>query len=371
MSVSLPVISNSEMKTFRACRRLHHLKYDLLYRSAVESDALRFGTLFHVGLEAWWCAKRDGLADPLASALAAMAAAQGEPEPFELVRAEELMRGYHCRWSDEPLEVVGVEVEFVTPIVNPATGAASKTYVLGGKIDALASIDGRLVTVEHKTSSTDIEPGSDYWRHLRLDVQIGTYMVGARALGHEPAECLYDVIGKPSMRPRKATPEELREYTKGKPERACSGCRGKGVSAGVQCEKCEGIGRLPEELPRLHANQRETDETIDEYRLRVRTHIAENPDRYYVRGTIVRFEEEEADDAYDRWATVREVAEARRLKRHPKNPDACFSYNRYCDFHAVCTRTASLDDPTRYRRAETAHEELSATQPATTEDPAS
>jgi hypothetical protein len=42
-------------------------------------------------------------------------------------------------------------------------------------------------------------------------------------------------------------------------------------------------------------------ETPEEYRLRFAS-IAENPD--YVRGTVVRLEEEEIDDAYDRWATV-------------------------------------------------------------------
>ena len=61
MATHLPVISNSEMKTFRACRRLHHLQYDLLYRLAVTPDALRFGTLFHHGLEAWWLAKQRGV----------------------------------------------------------------------------------------------------------------------------------------------------------------------------------------------------------------------------------------------------------------------------------------------------------------------
>jgi len=368
MSTHLPVISNSEMKTFRACRRLHHMQYDMLYRLAVEPEALRFGSLFHRGLEAWWIAKRSGVVEPLAHALEVVRADPGESDAFELVRAEELLRGYDCRWGDEPIEVVGVEVEFTASIVNPATGAASKTYRLGGKIDALARYaDGRLVTVEHKTASSDIEPGSDYWRHLRLDVQIGTYLVGARALGHEPAECLYDVIGKPATRPLKATPEESRKYTEAKPERACGACRGKGAKAGETCPKCEGVGRLPGEPSRLYAGQRETDETVEEYRARLREHIAENPDRYYVRGTIVRLDEEEADDAYDRWATAREIAEARRLHRHPKNPDACIRYGRICDFHDVCTRTASLDDPARFRRAETAHEELTVTQPATTE----
>jgi hypothetical protein len=79
VSAHLPVISNSEMRTFRACRRLHHLQYDLLYRPAVEPDAFRFGTLFHRGLEAWWLAAQTG-ANRLEAALAAT---QLESDPFE------------------------------------------------------------------------------------------------------------------------------------------------------------------------------------------------------------------------------------------------------------------------------------------------
>jgi hypothetical protein len=69
-------------------------------------------------------------------------------------------------------------------LINPATGRASQTRQLGGKLDVLVrDQDSRALIIEHKTSSEDLGPGSDYWRRLRMDPQISTYFVGARALG--------------------------------------------------------------------------------------------------------------------------------------------------------------------------------------------
>ena len=60
MTVRLPVLTNSQMRTFRRCGREHELSYELGYRPAVEADALRFGTLVHLGLESWWRTARNG-----------------------------------------------------------------------------------------------------------------------------------------------------------------------------------------------------------------------------------------------------------------------------------------------------------------------
>jgi hypothetical protein len=48
-----------------------------------------------------------------------------------------MIRGYHARWSGDALEVVAIEREFVAPLVNPTTGAASRTFCLAGKLDAI------------------------------------------------------------------------------------------------------------------------------------------------------------------------------------------------------------------------------------------
>lgn len=322
----LPVITNSEQKTFRRCTREHYYSYGLGYRSLAEAESLRFGSLFHVGLEAWWRAQTADRGNALSAAIDAMA-----PEAldeFDLVRAGVLMQGYDARWGNETLEVLAVEAEFRADLINPATGRPSQTYEVGGKLDAIVRrpADGLVFIVEHKTTSEDIGVGSQYWQRLQLDSQISVYFAGARSLGYEPAGCLYDVIGKPRIAPLKATPEDARKYTK------------------------DG---------RLYANQRAEDETPDEYRERLVAKVAEDPDRFYQRGEVVRLETEERDSAFDTWQTARLMREAQLAQRYPRNPESCERYGRVCSYFGVCTGTASLEDPTRYQHVDNVHQELS------------
>jgi hypothetical protein len=330
--VSLPVITTSEVRSFLRCRREHHYRYRLRVRPLVTSHALRFGTLVHLGLEAMWRAWGGGIGgeDALAAALQAV---QGETDAFDRVRAEELLIAYFVRWKHADLEVLGVEVPFRAPIVNPQSGARSRTFELGGKIDAIVRElgTGRVLIVEHKTTSEDVTLGGVYWRRLRLDHQVSNYLAGARALGFDVVGCLYDVLCKSALKPYKATPEADRRYV---------------------------IDKQTKER-RLDARQRERDETADEFRVRVREALAREHDAYFARGEVVRSEDDERDAGFDVWNVAREMREAERAQRFPRNPNACLSpFGQACDYYDVCTHTASLDDPTRFRVARTAHEEL-------------
>lgn len=215
--------------------------------------------------------------------------------------------------------------------------------------------------VEHKTTAIEIGPGSTYWKRLQLDAQISKYLVGSRALGHEPIGVLYDVIRKPLIRPLEATPIEKREYTKPK-DKACPECKKKG--AGPAPHTVDGLtcadGRIVTDPGgKLYANMREHDETPEEFRKRLRDDIAANPEKYYQRGTVVRLDEEERDAAKDAWEIAREVREAQLADRWPRNVDACDAYGSFCPYFAVCAGEASIDDPTRFRDADNPHEELS------------
>lgn len=321
------LVTASELRSFRSCAREHRYRYVELRRPRASDPKLRFGSLFHRALEAWWLAVDAGPEAQLAAALDALGPAE-QSELFDRVRTEELLLGYTARWSDEALDVLAVEAEFRCPVTNPATGAASRTFELGGKIDAIARerATGRVLIVEHKTSAEDISTGSAYWQRLRLDAQVSTYFVGARALGHDVQACLYDVIHRPTLRPYAATPVEARKFTR------------------------DG---------RLYANQREQDETSEEFRARLREDIAANPSRYFARGEVVRLEEDERDAAHDVWQLTRQLREAELAGRAPRNPDACIRYGRSCDYWPVCSRECALSDEARYRDAAAAHEELS------------
>ena len=268
----------------------------------------------------------------LPAALAAIRAA--EDDPFERVKAEELMIAYHARWGDEEQpRVLAVECEFTAPLLNPETGAPSRTFVRGGKMDAIVHDGNDVVIVEHKTSSADISPGSVYWQGLRMNSQISMYLVGARSLGFEPRKVLYDVLGKVALRPKEATPTEARKYTK---------------------------PTKKDPTPRIYATQRETDESPAEFRVRVAQAIADDPNGYLQRGDVVRTDEDEQDSAADDWQQARAIADATKLGRYPRNPDSCQRYGGACEYLDVCTRLVQIDDPRYFRRSEGKHEELGA-----------
>jgi len=368
--IHLAVLSNSAISTYRACARLYEHKYVKLRRPRRASEALRFGSFFHVGLNAWWITIGDAN-DKYTAAIHAMRDRAEEraedADPFDLVKAEELIRGYTVRWSDERYETIAVEREFSVDLVNPATGAASRTYRLVGAIDVVARLDGRIIHVEHKTTSDDIGAGSDYWRMVSaLDPQVSTYQSALKSLGLEAAETLYDVVRKVGLIPAKATPEENRKYKQEK-SRACKFCSKKGNPPGVHKVSvddepdlfCNGAGRvITEPGGQLYAGQRESDETVEEFRARVQDHIAANPERYFARGPIVRLERDEREHARDVWQTTQMIKSSENAGSFPRSPGSCRRFHSLCEFFEVCSGNASLDDDSRFRTADRAHEEL-------------
>ena len=368
---SLPIVSNSEMKSFRRCIEEWHLGYLERRRPILRAEALRFGTLCHIGQEHWWRSCGD-----IELAFSEMAKNRDTDE-FHLAKARALLAGYHLRWSEEPYRVLAVEQEFKVPLINPATGHASKTFMLSGKIDAIIQMvaDQSIWIVEHKSCGEDIGFGSTYWTRLTLDSQVSTYLIGAKALrtpqfpnGADVVGCLYDVARKPTQRPYEATPPEARKYTEPK-SRACKWCGKKnalppphdnevGEGDEMRVLSCVDGRVITDPGGRLHANMREFAETPAEYEERIAAVIAEDPDKFYQRGTVVRTEDMERDAQFDLWHTARMMREAVVAKRFPRNPDACVRWGRDCDYLGVCAGRTSIYDESRFRLALRAHEEL-------------
>lgn len=327
------LVSTSEMRAFQRCEREHANLYAFGIKPAERAHALRFGSLVHAALESWWLWRPGSEVGRLDAALDKIAHAVWEDEcrvdAFDRVRAEELIRGYHLTWGAEPLQTLAVEAEFATPVVDPDTSEALPGVVLGGKIDAIARDEhGYVWIVEHKTAS---DPGASYWERLRIDLQCSVYMLGARALGFEPAGILYDVLVKPRVWPLKATPEDQRKY-----------------------RKSDGA---------LYAGQREYDETPEEFRDRFAATLLGSLAPIYKRGTVVRFDADELAAARDICVLARRIVVAKEHARQGgyvvRNPDACSRYGRTCDFFGPCTNSADIHDPLLYRRAKSEHEELS------------
>ena len=51
-----------------------------------------------------------------------------------------MVTGYLARWG-KPIGVISVEQTFRIPLVNPETGAASRTFSLGGRVDAIVETE--------------------------------------------------------------------------------------------------------------------------------------------------------------------------------------------------------------------------------------
>lgn len=343
----MQLITQSRLAAARACQRLHHLKYELGYSALIELGGRRFGTLMHGALEAWWKALQQGMGHDEAL-VCALATLVNEDDPFERAKAEVLMIAYHERWKHEPYEVLAVEAEFRVELRNPTTGAASRTWVLAGKIDViLRDQNGRIVIVEHKTSSEDITPGSTYWRRLRMDTQVSVYFEGAGSLGHDVSACLYDVIGKPGLRPSGVPIVE----DGAKVVHDASGNRVRTKDGKKWRETADSaLGYVLQTRP----------ETAQEFRARLNEVVTADPDRYLARGEVVRLESEMADALQDVWDTSKQIQEAKVAGRNPRNPSACLQYGRNCDFFEVCSGAASLDDPNLFTRSSNIHPELAA-----------
>lgn len=313
----LQLLTNSRRSSFNDCPRKHQYRYELGYVPISTSDALRFGTMMHSLLEVWWKHLNTDPEEQMVHVDLALDKLDGNPDndPFEIKKAECLIYGYHAQYQEtrKQYKTIAVETEYKAPLFNPTTGGTSRTFEIAGKIDAIAEDSfGKLLIVEHKTTSEDISPESDYWPRLSIDGQVSGYYIGAEATGYQVGYCLYDVIEKPKLRPYKATPIDDRKYKK------------------------DGT---------LYANCREADETVEEFGSRLSLDIAERPNHYFARREIVRMQEEMVDYLFDMWACAREIREAQLANRWPRNPNACKRYGM-CEYFPVCTKTASLDDST-------------------------
>lgn len=334
----------SRLRVLRECPRKHHLRYALGLTTPATAE-MRFGIEGHAALEVYLRTWQEGHVHlRLGEALAVLDAA--DLSAFERAKLRLLVIAYHERWGAEDWEILAVEQEFRYELGD---------HLIGGKIDGLIRerATGRVFVLEHKFTGAETSLGGPYWERLALDTQVSIYIDGAAMLGHQIAGCIYDVIKRPEHEQRLATPPEARKYTTGRGCKACGGSakpgaieRGRGhlvvaFASSVEqppCEACAGTGwKLDKEgkpdAPRLHANQREADETLEEFEERLLDVIAERPDDFLQRGVIVRLENELPAMRLDliEWIALAELGVA------PRNDSACARAGRLCGFWPICT----------------------------------
>jgi hypothetical protein len=117
-----------------------------------------------------------------------------------------MMKGYAARYPAEEFEVVALEHVFEGPILNPATGASSRSFRLAGKVDGIVRIDREYFILEHKTAS---QIDSDYLERLWTDFQITLYAhYVEQTMGLPVTGILYNVLVKARLQQSKGETEE-------------------------------------------------------------------------------------------------------------------------------------------------------------------
>jgi len=285
-------LTHSRMDCFRFCPQKHYLRYERGIAPEKESKALSFGRLFHAVKEA--LDKGIDL-EPLFA----------DQDPFMAASVWAMVHAHRQRYGDDhDLEVVATEQVFSVPLKNPDTGGSTQNWILRGKLDRIVKMtDGRLALMEYKTTKRDFSPGAEYWVQLRLDQQISIYLQAARQMGYDIKTVLYDVTRRPALRPLKATPEDKRKYNK--------------------------------KTGDLYANQRDTDETPEEFMHRILEDVADRPEHYFTRIEIARTEADINDASLEIWQVQKAIREAQKSGHWYKNPRSCFNYGE-CPYLPIC-----------------------------------
>lgn len=304
-------LSYSSLSSFRNCRKLFDWRYNHRIVPLESDPALIFGTVIHACLEHW---HRDR---DLAKVLDFIDRTYAQRDQDARQRrnwhmATAIMRAYVARYPVEDFEVEALETPFEVPVLNPDTGAASRTFVLKGKIDGILRRDGANILFEHKTASI-IDAG--YLEKLWTDFQIILYARAIERLrGIRIDTVLYNVIAKTRL--KQAEGETEAEFEVRRAELAAKNKSGKSSAT----------RKLPE--------------TDAEFQVRLAEWYAQ-PDAMVRQELILsrdRFTEIEAEV----WELTQSMLIARRRGFWYRNTSQCFLYNRPCPYWPICS---SGDNP--------------------------
>lgn len=327
----MELLTHSRTAAFKQCRKQHWYSYEKGLRRIVDAKALRMGSAFHTGVESL------GLGNDVAKACEAAYVEYGTcPEGYDQhewnLEAETVARmvsGYEWRWRNSPLTHLTVEQSFQLPLLNPATGAASKTFNLAGKIDAIVQMeDGRKAVKETKLFGDDISVDSDLWPRMRMDQQVSLYLVAARRLGYEVATVLYDVARKPTIKPNNVPIlDEL-------------GVKIVLDKNGERVKTEKGFWRQTGDTEKGYVVQSRP-MTVEEWGEKLTNDIVERPDYYFSRVEIPRLENDLNEFAQEIWDVAKTIMDAKSNDRWYRtvHKNSC----SFCSVFELCSRGGELD----------------------------
>jgi hypothetical protein len=119
------------MRAYRSCPRKFQIRYVLRMRPIKKAETLTTGHSIHAALDVF---RRSG------GDVDAAKAALETTDPFIRAKEEAMVVGYAARWG-KPTGVIAIEQTFRINLVNPETGASSRTFSLGGRVDAIVEAE--------------------------------------------------------------------------------------------------------------------------------------------------------------------------------------------------------------------------------------
>lgn len=295
--------TNTSLGTFARCPREYELRYAhrLELDRDEEREALAVGTVWHLAHEL----VDKGHPDEDAY----LAIAEHAPSDLWREKLQRLFAAHRWYWSGQEVQVVEAESEFAVELEG---------FTLRGKRDGIVEIDGRRGILERKTSGEDIGPEAAYWNRLRLDRQTGLYFLAARAEGWAPEFILYDVVRKPTIRPKTPGTKKDREVWK------------RSLEAGKPTAYFGELVPQDDMLEALRAEQ----ENTRMYGARLTAEIGNDPARYFQRRPVHRTREDFEALVGD---LVNQLRTMDAIPDYWRNPSSCDTFGR-CDFAPLCWR---------------------------------
>lgn len=301
-----PLVSTYSMwSSFRNCRKAVDWRYLQQLVPLQRDRNLHFGSLIHECLQSWH-ARRD-----LAEVLdlidrRCMNRTQDEDQRRDWHLATAMMKGYAARYPAEEFEIIALEKAFEGPIVNPATGAASRSFKLAGKVDGIIRIGGEYFILEHKTAS---QVDADYLEKLWTDFQITIYAhYIEQTMGIPITGILYNVLVKAKL-----------QQSKGETENEFQARRAE-LLAKSKTGKTTAKRKLPESDEEF---QQRLAEKYADPEMFHREMLYLSRDRF----DILRSE---------LWELTQAFLDARRRGVFYQNTAFCFNYQRPCPYFALC-----------------------------------
>lgn len=337
-----PRVTHSQRAAFLKCPRLHRWQYVDRLRPLKSAKALRMGSAVHVALEHWGRNPGDKI-----NACGVMAEDwyrstrldEGRDE-YELAAIRAMVMGYTWRWSKQPWDLVHIEQAVVAP---------GSPWSMAGKIDGIVRMPtGGHAILEYKTTSYDLHPESMLWQQYEMSPQPVSYMHLAQQLGVEVVGVIYDVLRKPTQKPRMI------------PQLDEDGLK---VVRNPDGSRALTKAGKPRQVP-----EKDTDqvliaelETATEYGGRVLSEMMHDPDTYFARRQIPVTQRQRNSVRIDVADTHALIDHCLRTDAWPRNTQQCFNYGGGCPYLSLCRSDYHPDIdpiPDGFHVVDDPHEEL-------------